>query len=149
MEDSLKISPPLYLVEGIETCWKCNKQTQVFSLLAPNIENTENEVCMLSDIESLPSEVLSFIQQLAPNFKLTFSKMAGNEYYGNACCKCGVLIGDFFLHSEPDGAFFPGGEEEAKSLYLVEVPIVEVVRAEASLHMGSGDLILENAKKRT
>jgi len=38
--------------------------------LAPNIEDTDNEICVLSDIVSLPEEVLEFVQKRVPTFKL-------------------------------------------------------------------------------
>jgi len=73
--------------------------------------------------------------------------MAGKKYFANTCPKCGVMSGDFFLHSEPGAPFFPTEEEEAKSLYMTEIPLSGSITAKASLCLGTGDLILENAKK--
>jgi len=119
----------------------------VIALLAPHIEDTENQVCVLSDIVELPKEVLLYIQKRVPTFKRKYSKMAGKKYFGNTCPKCGVMSGDFFLHSEPGAPFFPTEEEEAKSLYITEIPLSGSITAKASLCLGTGDLILENAKK--
>jgi hypothetical protein len=105
----------------------------VIALLAPHVEDTENQICLLSDIVELP--------------KVRFSKMAGQKYFGNTCPKCGVLSGEFFLHSEPGAPFFPENEKEAKSLYLTEIPLSTAISVKASLSMGVGELILNNAKK--
>ncbi len=119
----------------------------VIALLAPHIEDTENQVCVLSDIDELPKEVLLYIQKRVPTFKRKYSKMAEKKYFANTCPKCGVMSGDFFLHSEPGAPFFPTEEEEAKSLYMTEIPLSGSITAKASLCLGTGDLILENAKK--
>ena len=57
------------------------------------------------------------------------------------------MSGDFFLHSEPGAPFFPTEEEEAKSLYITGIPLSGSITVKASLCLGTGDLILENAKK--
>ncbi len=147
MDNRLKISPPLYLIGQKIFCWRCDSKMSVIALLAPHIEDTENQVCVLSDIVELPKEVLLYIQKRVPTFKRKYSKMAGKKYFCNTCPKCGVMSGDFFLHSEPGAPFFPTEEEEAKSLYITEIPLSGSITAKASLCLGTGDLILENAKK--
>ena len=143
----LKINPPLYLIGKKISCWRCEAKMPAVALLAPNVEDTDNQICILSDIYDLPNEVLSFIQQRVPTFKLKYSKMADAKYYANTCPKCKVISGDFFLHSEPGGPFFPIDANYAKSLYIKEIPIVNSITAEASFGLGLGELILSNAKK--
>jgi hypothetical protein len=82
------------------------------ALLAPNVDDAEGQVCVLSDIDDMPQDVLSFIQRKVLTFKLRYSKMAGKKYFANTCPKCGVLYGDFFLHAEPGAPFFPSDEEQ-------------------------------------
>lgn len=72
----------------------------VVALLAPNIEGTEGEICMLSGIVELPEAILTYIQGRVPTFKLKYSKTIGGKYLANTCPKCKVLSGDFHLHSE-------------------------------------------------
>ncbi len=143
----MDISPPLFLVKGKTDCWKCGESIQVFALLAQNVVGDEGEPYTLSEIEELPETVLSFIEKRAPNFRLTYSRTADFEYFANNCGHCGALIGDFFLHSEPGGAFFPNTEEEAEQLQLLEVPIEGGVEIEANGHQGLADVILANAKR--
>jgi hypothetical protein len=147
MEDKLKISPPLYLIGKKIACWRCNARMSVVALVAPHVEETENEVCILSNIQQLPIEVLTYIQKKVPTYRLKFSKTEGTKYYANTCPECGVLSGDFFLHSEPGAPFFPTEEEEAGALYLTEIPIAHPITVRASFSMGVGDSILAHAKR--
>jgi len=146
-DDSLKIFPPLYLVGMKIGCWKCGKRMPVVALLAPHIEDVAGEVCILSDIISLPKEVLEYIQKRVPTFKYKYSKTVESKYFANTCPSCGMLSGDFFLHSEPGAAFFPTDDEEASLLYLTEIPIQAPINIQAGFHLGTGDLILNNARK--
>ena len=147
MHEKLKINPPLYMI-GIKTsCWRCDAEMSVIALLAPHVEDTDNQVCLLSDVDELPEEVLRTIQKRVPTFKRKFSKMAGKSYFANTCPKCGVLFGDFFLHEEPGAPLFPTDEEEAKSIYMTEITLSGSIAVKASLGFGIGELILENAKK--
>jgi len=145
--EKIKISPPLYLIGMKIPCWRCETNMTVATLLAPHVEDTQGEVCLLSNIEELPDEVLSYIKKRVPTFKLMSSKMAGSKYYANTCPKCRVIYGDFFLHAEPGAAFFPTDEKEAKSFYLTEIPISKTIEVDGSLGMGVGELILSNAKR--
>ncbi len=81
------------------------------------------------------------------SIKLKNSKMAGKRYFANTCPKCGVLYGDFFLHAEPGAPFFPSDEQEAKSLYMKEIPLAKPVEIRAGLNLGLGEMILSNVKR--
>ena len=142
-----RIDSPVYLASTTIGCWRCNADMPAVAIIAPNVPEAEGEVCTLSDIRSLPSNLRSFIQKRFPSFRLKYSKTTQSEYYANTCPKCGMLSGDFYLHSEPGGPFFPTSEEEATHLTVVEIPLDGPVEVEAGLGMGTGDLILEHAKK--
>jgi hypothetical protein len=146
-DDKLKIRAPLYLIGKKIECWRCESRMSAVALLAPNVDGTENEVCILSNVQHLPDNVLSYVQKRVPTYKLKFSKTEGEKYFANTCPKCGVLSGDFFLHSEPGAPFFPTEEEEAKSLYLTEIPLSGAITVTASLSMGIGGIILACAKR--
>ena len=146
-DDTLKVNPPLFMVGLKIHCWRCEAKMPVISLLAPKVEDTEDQVCLLSGIERLPKAVLSFIQIKVPTFKLKFSKTANKKYFANTCPKCGVLFGDFFLNDEPGAPFFPKDEKDAKALYIREIPISGPIQIKAGISLGSGEIILSNAKK--
>ena len=142
-----RINPPLYMIGKKISCWRCEAIMPVIALLAPKIDNVEDQIGVLSGIDYIPRKVLSFIQKKVPTFKLKQSKMAGRKYYANTCPKCEVIYGDFFLHDEPGSPFFPVDEEAAKHIYLKEIPLSESIEIRASLGFGLGEMILQNAKK--
>jgi len=119
----------------------------VVAILAPNIEDTDNEVCILSNIVGLPKEVIGYIQKRVPTFKFKYSKTVGSKYFANTCPGCGVISGDFFLHSEPEAPFFPTDEEEASFLYRTKIPIEGPILVQSGLHVGTGGLILKHARQ--
>jgi hypothetical protein len=146
-DEILTVSPPIYMAGVKIGCWNCGDRMPVIALLAPVVEGAEHEVCILSEIVSLPKEVLSYVQKRVPTFQLRYSKTVQDKYYANTCPSCGMLSGDFFLHSEPGAPFFPTCETEAGLLYLTEIPIQAPVCIQADYHMGTGELILNHAKR--
>ena len=105
-DNKLKINPPLYLIGKKIHCWNCDNKMPAIALLAPNVDDSEGEIYILSDIQELPKDVYFFIKNRVPSFRMKYSKMAGHKYLGNTCPKCGLLSGEFFLHAEPGGPFF-------------------------------------------
>ena len=91
--------------------------------------------------------VLQFVGTRFPSFALRYSKTAGSRYYANTCPKCGVISGDFYLHSDLGAPFFPTTKEEAKQLTLEAIPLADSIRVRAGIGMGAGELILEHARK--
>lgn len=143
----LKVNPPLFLIGKKTHCWNCNKKMPVIALLAPNIDEAEGEISILSEIRELPKDVYYFIKDRVPSFKMKFSKMAGHKYLGNTCPNCGLLSGEFFLHSEPGAPFFPEDEIDAKTLFIREIPLEGPINISASPSTGCGDLILKYATR--
>lgn len=145
-DDPIRIDPPLYLASTMICCWRCGADMPVVALIAPNVPETEGTVCILSDVRELPSSVLAFVQRRFSTFKLKYSKTTQSKYYANTCPRCGVLSGDFYLHSEPGVPFFPT-TEEATDLALEVIPIQAPIQVRAGLGMGVGELIMEKAKR--
>lgn len=143
----ITVTPPLYLVGKKVACWRCGKLMPVVTLVAPHVEELYGEVSILSNIQEAPSEVLSFMRKKVPTFQFRSSREAGGAYYANTCPKCHVIYGDFYLHSEPGAPFFPETEDEAKELYITEVPLSGAVQIEAAAGVGVGELILEHGKR--
>jgi len=52
----------------------------VVGLLAPKVEGTENEVCILSEITAILQPVIDYIQGRVPTFQLRYSKTAGQRF---------------------------------------------------------------------
>jgi hypothetical protein len=51
-DNKLKINPPLYLIGKKIHCWNCDNKMPVIALLAPNVDDSEGEIYILSDIPS-------------------------------------------------------------------------------------------------
>jgi len=131
MNDSnLLIRPPLFLVGKKIHCWKCQAKMPVVTLLAPYINDTENQVCLLSEIKRMPKELKEYIQKRVPTFKVKYSKTVRGSYFANTCPKCEMLSGDFYLHSEPGAPFFPTEDTEASFLYMTEIPLSSPIKVQ-------------------
>jgi hypothetical protein len=129
-------------------CWRCGADMPAIALIAPNVPETEREIFVLLNIRQLPPQVLKWIRQRFPMFRLKFSKTTQSKYHANTCPKCGVLSGDFFLHEQPGAPFFPTTKEEAKHLSIETIPVSESMTVRAGLGIGVGDLILQHAHRK-
>ena len=146
-DDRIQLDPPLHLIAGETTCWQCGAPMPVVTILCENADAEDEGPFILSNIAELPYELSLYVQRFYPNFRLTFSKTVGGKYFANNCPKCGVISGDFFLHSEPGGPFFPTEPEEAQCLTIEQIPLGQTISVRACCGYGTGSLIMEHAKK--
>jgi hypothetical protein len=149
MKEKIHIEPPLYLVSARMDCWKCGEEMSVIALIAPHVDGAHGEITSLSNIASLPDDILHYIQKYFPSFASNYSKTAGFEYFANTCSGCGMITGDHFLHSEPDSPFFPMSEEEATALNVEEIPMSQSIEIDSSYGAGTADMILKFGKRIT
>lgn len=148
MDDArLRITPPIYLVTGDWDCWRCGSPMNVVALLCENAAAPEMGPFILTSTATLPREIIECVQKRCPTFRHTFSKTIGAKYYANNCPKCGVISGDFYLHSEPGGPFFPTEKDEARTLTLEKLPLAEPTLVDSGCGYGTGGLILDFAKR--
>lgn len=149
----LQISPPIYVVESSSCCWSCGCETPVIALAADHLEGEEQEaegeegcLLLLSNVEYLPAELFHLLVPKYPFFRKRYSKTAGARYFMNHC-SCAAPQGDFFLHSEPGGAFFPTSPEEVARIVLRQLPVAGPLRVEASCGQLYPDLISSGARR--
>ncbi len=125
--DELEISSPLYLVTSSEPCWKCSESQKVIAIAACAIKDEfetlggDGEMHFVINIEEMPQEIYEYIAAMNPNYKKHYSHTADFTYYSNTC-SCGANFGDFYLYSEPDGAFFPQSAEIASTITAQLLP---------------------------
>lgn len=131
---SVIIKSPVSIALNSSDCYKCANKTAVISLASNNFyylntDENEDEKWFRADglsFFSMPvfieNEIAGKIKRLFPNYKIAYSKTAESSYWANHCEHCGALQGDFFLHSEPGGAFFPLEIEEYEQLTFITVP---------------------------
>ena len=151
----LRISAPIYVVESSSCCWSCGCETPVIALAVDRLEGQEPEaegeescLLLLSTVENLPKELSALLGRRYSFFKKRYSKTAGTRYFMNHC-SCGAPLGDFFLHSEPGGAFFPTSLEEVEKIVLRELPVAGPFKVEASCGQVYPDLIGSTARRES
>lgn len=123
-----------YIAEVQRECWKCKKETKVYSFLleffqvAETIEEMEgndhwkdfwveqSDPSFISNITKLNKQAQMALLSFTDKFK-----MSKSNYYGNHCERCNALQGDFYLHVEPGVAFFPTNEKEIKNIKLYKI----------------------------
>lgn len=105
------------------------------------LRGPHDDISILSQVEKLSEALLRLVRNRFPSFRLKYSKTLGSRYFANTRPKCGVISGDFHLHSEPGAPFFPTTEEDAKRLTLEAVPLTGSIRVRAGIGMGAGELI--------
>ncbi len=126
-------------------CWRCRARMTVIALLTPHVEDSFDQVCIISGIDFMPETIRLFIQSKVPTFVFKYSKTVERKYFANTCPICKILYGDFHLNSEPGAPFFPMDEEQAKSLYIKEIPLIEPIEIKGGASVGTGEIILKHA----
>ncbi len=154
-DHTLRITAPIFLLRSSESCWRCHASQEAIALAFrwrldkdqdKDEQPEENEPLILQNIHTLPKAILDAVLSRHPHFEKRTSKTAGTAYYMNTC-DCGAHFGDFYLFSEPGGAFFPMDETEAGHISIEQLPFNGTFEFECSYSRGLGDLILEHAKK--
>ncbi|MDY5741593.1 MAG: DUF5710 domain-containing protein [Lachnospiraceae bacterium] len=132
----------LYLIEGIQKCFKCGKETRVigfgidkhFSIdkmydlqenYSENIKDTlaeinQNDIHIVGPITPIPEILMEYIKSKY-NYKLRYSKTTKTSNISNCCDYCDVLQGDFFLFNEVDSPFFIHSPEDIKKLNIYQI----------------------------
>jgi hypothetical protein len=122
------------IAQAEDTCWKCGELTHMYSFLLPagyqSFERGEDHVdawytnegrSMVSYVTDLLPTVAARIKAITRHYYLDFSKTTNSSYWMNHCEHCGMKQGDFAMHCEPGGAFFPIDEEAVSSIRLQPV----------------------------
>lgn len=137
------------IIRSRTTCWKCGDGSFVFTfLLPPGHEFHEtyqdddstvigawvqmDEPCVLHYVEYVPVAVADRMRALTRNYFVDFSKTTNSSYWMNHCEQCRVKQGDFMMHCEPGGAFFPMTEFAAEGMVLYDVALPIEARASYS-----------------
>ena len=144
----------LYIVIGEHTCFKCHRKTPVVSLASDSYlwidgdhsEYCEGELNFISDVDWLPTQLQEHLNDNYQFFR-GYSQTTKSYYYGNHCNNCGVLQGNWFLHSEPDSPFYIDGVDAAQALTIYKIPLTHDLALNASVGWGSEDhLIKQHAR---
>lgn len=154
--NKLRLFPPIYLLFSQEACYRCGASVPVVAIAckkfvelgdADESATDEGEPILISDIVEMPPELLRAIHALHPHYEKRHSRMAGFDYYMNLCPHCNAHFGDFFLFSEPDGAFFPMEEAAFAAIKIRQLPMTASVDVEAGYGMGLGGEIFAKGQQ--
>lgn len=156
---SVIIKSPVSIALNSSDCYKCANKTAVISLASNNfyyLSTNENEdekwfradgLSFFSMPVCIENELVGKINRLFPNYKIAYSKTAESSYWANHCEHCGALQCDFFLHSEPGGAFFPLEIGEYEQLTFITIPSKFDVEIDADYSwLSNADVIPKYAK---
>ncbi|MGH8532129.1 MAG: hypothetical protein ACREV1_05205 [Gammaproteobacteria bacterium] len=141
MNEALQVHCPLYLLTSFEPCWKCGRPQTVVAIGAHCLDDDGDEIgdagvqadlIFLNNIASMPFQVFKYIAQRNHRYVKRHSRTAGSTYYANTC-ECGVNFGDFYLFSEPGGAFFPETEADAARIKYHQMPFAGTLPFECSI----------------
>ena len=132
----------LYLVEGVQKCFKCGKETRVigfgidkhlsidkmYDLQINYNENIEyaleeinqNDIHIVGPITPIPEILMKYIKSKY-NYKLRYSKTTNTSNISNCCEHCDILQGDFFLFNEDNSPFFIHSPEDIKRLKIYKI----------------------------
>ncbi len=124
-ESSQILVAPIWLMRSEENCWKCGHLSAVFCIASQGVVDIEDGgpyrvensgVIFISDLESIDVRIEPLLKTHATRYRPDFSKTQGMRLWMNHCEKCGIKMGDFFMHQEPGGAFFPTTPSEEARL---------------------------------
>ncbi|WP_104657399.1 hypothetical protein [Ralstonia insidiosa] len=152
------IATHYFLATASTTCWKCRESTPVFSIAVPPShlmqyplpDDGDGPITaiaweaaeyggFLSDLVEMSGSVRKVLAAHCPAYRVDYSHTADTNYLMNHCASCGAKQGDFYLHQEPGGAFFPITEDEAARITLRRVNAL--LLAQGSGGMSSEDLM--------
>lgn len=120
---------PIYLRRSTEPCYKCHAVSEVFCLGATAVRDIEVDddgtvyrdendnlpgLVNVNNLEQLVTGLAASLARHAPRYRLDHSQTQRAQVWINHCEHCNAKLGDFFLHNEPDGAFFPTSAEDSR-----------------------------------
>jgi len=147
-EFTLRAIAPFYLIESTEVCYKCRSQSKVITFGASGCEGqeeNEKELVKFQYIAVLPDRLKNLVNEKYQKYYIDWSNTTKSFYYINHCEHCGAILGDFYMHNEPEGAFFPKTPEEAKEILVLELKTDGFVKLNGEPSWGTMEFILQYA----
>lgn len=149
-EFSTKAISPFHLVKSKEPCWKCGVISEVITFAAEGtVEDGEENIgfVIFSYVSLVPKKLAGFVEENFKNYFIDYSNTTKSFYYINHCHRCSASLGDFYMHSEPEGAFFPMTVDEAKDIELIELKGSGYIQLNADLTYQCPSTIEEHARR--
>lgn len=157
---SIRLSNPILLLESRNECYKCGSIEKVVAVASQDfseyledeeqwseVEHVDDDLIVVHTIREMPPSILSEIQKRHPHYEHRRSRTIDERYWMNVCSKCGAHFGDFYMHDEPGGSFFPMNEVEAEAMTIRKLDVSGPFEFDADFSMGGGDIILGHAQR--
>lgn len=128
LEENEYALSPIFIVKSAQACWKCDQISDVYCIASSGLideDGSENYFTLFSNLDFIDAKVEKTIKENFPTYSPDYSKTAGGVYYMNHCQNCSTKMGDFFMHSEPEGAFFPTSVNSALRITLFKLTAVD------------------------
>lgn len=153
IKSNIIVCQQIYVVEAERKCFRCGRNTPVISLGVDHyvllnspfskegcaISESETEVHLIGDIEFIPDSLSTYFKERF-NFYIDFSKQNKSyKYYANHCRHCGVIHGDFYLHSRADSPFFIYSKEDAEKLLVHKITLPYDIEVNGSIEWSDRD----------
>ena len=139
-----------YLLRSWRECYKCGNMADVFCLASSGLRDEEGRLRhgfhTFSNLVFVPEKLRIFLEKNADTYYPSYSKTAGIKYFLNHC-DCGAKLGDFFMHCEPRGAFFPTSIEEADKITMHWINAFEPLKIAADYHVQEPDFFHSGARR--
>lgn len=144
------VSAPLYVFTITEPCYSCGQPLEIIALATSMLVNPEyddpeamaGEICLLSNVASLPPDILAAMQALYPHYQARFSQTAGQEYFMSVCL-CGAHQGDYYVHK----AMFKAACDAPGTIQVEQLPVQGQWEIFAGYSSSSAyDVIVERAE---
>jgi hypothetical protein len=122
-----------FIAQSVRTCWHCDRDSHVFSILLPRGHQTlqysgesarwkaQESEAIVYYITHIPESVQVQMRCLTGHYRNDFSKTIHSFYWMNHCEHCGMKQGDFELIEEFDTPFRPIRVEDASRILLRSV----------------------------
>ena len=153
IDSDIVVCKQIYVVEAERKCFRCGQNTPVISLAADYyvlfgeffsdegyvISKSNTEINLIEGIEFVPDVLAGYLKERF-NFYVGFSKQNKKyKYYANHCKHCGVIHGDFYLHSQPDSPFFIWSKEDAQKIRVHKITLPYDIEIAGSVAWSDAD----------
>ena len=138
---------PFYLLQSSQDCWRCKRNTEVIAFGSHGtVESGEYNKGLTKYVyvSFIPDRLKAYLELHHESFYMDFSSTSDSFYYMNHCQHCNALLGDFFMHCESGGTFFPVDAKMSANISIIELKDSGYVKIIADQSYGVMELILEN-----
>jgi hypothetical protein len=141
-EYNIYITENVYLVNSFRQCWKCNKNTKVYSIGADKLVSFDEQwkfypsFHLINYITSYSKNLINILELTDNKFKLIHSKTINETYLMNICSYCNAAQGDNYLYEEEDSVFGSVRKSDIDNWTLKKIPLELDVGIKGDLFFG-------------